>query len=182
MQNVPKGLKEKHTLQNPLLSPESLACTCLGTFPTRVHYSFCKCFKCLLGLWDSTMVLVPCTSYFKPWLRSQVSLRGLFPRNIPDSGHLAAWTHQAPECPGVTKEEIVKVKWRFSKSRYCLWCFCSTVYLDIKATCLSRRCVTAPQKTSHQGNIGDKEPMCNLIQWHRLCVIRLSFWLQNKWI
>lgn len=46
VQNVPKGLKEKNTLQNPLLSPVSLACAFLGTLPTREHYSFVKCFKC----------------------------------------------------------------------------------------------------------------------------------------
>lgn len=74
----------------------------------------------LLDLWVSTLALVPCSSYFKPWLRSQVSLGGLFPRNTPDSGHLAAWTHQAPECPGVTKQEIVKMTQSFLKSRYYL--------------------------------------------------------------
>lgn len=44
--NVQKVLKEKHTLQNPLLSPMSLACARSGTLFTREHYSLFKCFKC----------------------------------------------------------------------------------------------------------------------------------------
>lgn len=147
----------------------ALACACLGTYPTREHYSFLSVLSAShFGLWVSTLVLALCSSYFKPWLRWQVSLGGFFPRNTPDPGHLAAWRNQAPECP-------VIVKWSFSKSRYCLWFFCSTAYLDIKAACLSRRCTTAPQETSHQLNIGDKEPVCNIIQWYRLGVIQFFF-------
>lgn len=36
----------------------------------------------LLGLWVSTVALVPCISYFKFSLRSQVPLKGLIPKNM----------------------------------------------------------------------------------------------------
>lgn len=84
-------LKEKYTLQNPLLSPVSLASSCSGTLFTREDYF--EVFKIilsvlrpgLLGWWVSAVDVVLCSSYLKSWLRSQVTLGGLLPKDMPAS-------------------------------------------------------------------------------------------------